>query len=70
MRIGSFMIELHPKVVEKEGKEFVILTHEEFKAVSELLKNYEDLLDLRQAKIDEQDEATISLSDLKKDLLA
>ncbi len=37
-------MELHPQVIEKEGKkEFVVLPYEEFKALEEVMHNYENL---------------------------
>jgi hypothetical protein len=55
------MIELHPEIIEKDGKEFVILTHEEFLAIEEALADAEDLTELRAAKKEEHD-APIFLS--------
>ena len=45
------MIELHPEVLEKNGKkEFVMLPYVEFVALQEILADAEDVLDLRAAK--------------------
>ena len=50
MRRGD-ALELHPQPIEKEGKtEFVVLPYEEYQALVELMNDYEDLMDLRQAK--------------------
>jgi len=47
----TVMIELHPKVLEKNGKkEFVMLPYVEFVALQEILADAEDVLDLRAAK--------------------
>lgn len=62
------MIELHPEILKKDGKQFVVLTHEEFEAVQELLNDYEDLVDLRSATTAERDEPTRSLPEVKKEL--
>ncbi len=62
------MIELHPEILRKKGKQFVILTHEEFEAVQEALNDYEDLLDLRSATAEERNEPTRRLIDVKKEL--
>jgi PHD/YefM family antitoxin component YafN of YafNO toxin-antitoxin module len=44
-------MELHPQIIEKEGKEeFVVLPFEEYKELTELLLDYEDLRDLRKEK--------------------
>ena len=58
-------MELHPKILEKDGKkEFVILPYEEFKRLSDELSEYEDLRNLREAKQVEQDEKARSLADV------
>ncbi len=60
------MIRLNPEFIKKNGKpEFVVLPYEEFLLVQELLADLEDLHDLRQAKMDEKDEPTVSLADAK-----
>jgi PHD/YefM family antitoxin component YafN of YafNO toxin-antitoxin module len=61
------MIQLNPEFLKKNGKpEFVVLSYEEFLLVEELLADLEDLQDLRQAKMDEQDQPAVSLTDAKK----
>ncbi len=55
------MIELHPEILEKNGREFAVLPYEEFEAVRELLLDYEDLRDLRAAQAEEADAPTMSL---------
>ena len=62
------MIQLHPEILKKNGKEeFVVLPYEEFTALRELLDDYEDLLDLRAAK--KQDpEPSIPLAKVKNEL--
>lgn len=50
------MIELHPEILEKDGKkQFVILPYEEFAAIQEALADAEDLAALRAAKEEERD---------------
>ena len=45
------MVELHPQMIEKDGKrEFVILPYEELVRVEEELADYYDLQALRAAK--------------------
>lgn len=62
------MIELHPEILKKNGKdEFVVLPYEEFTALSGLLHDYEDLLDLRTAKNEQDSEPSIPLLDVKKE---
>lgn len=62
-------MELHPQVIEKEGrKEFVILPYEEFKALEELMHDYEDLRDLREAKEESKDQKGVPLEKVVSDL--
>ena len=63
------MINLNPKILEKDGKkEFAILTYEEFERLTEELEDYEDLKELRSAKAEEEHSPTKSLSDVRKEL--
>lgn len=63
------MIELHPEILKKNGKnEFVILPYEEFLLVQERLADAEDLMDLREAVRMEGDAPTISLEQMKRGL--
>jgi hypothetical protein len=63
------MIELHPEILSKNGKnEFVILPYEEFVALQEWLAHAQDLHDLREAVAAEGDAPTISLEEMKRDL--
>ncbi len=62
-------MKLHPEFLKKNGKvEFVVLPYEEFLELQELLEDAEDVLVLRQAKQEETDKPTISLSELRKRL--
>ena len=59
---------IHPQVIEKEGKkEFVVLPYEEFLAIKELLEEFEDLKDLREAKAESSDASTVKLGDIRYD---
>ncbi|MGH8522785.1 MAG: type II toxin-antitoxin system Phd/YefM family antitoxin [Gammaproteobacteria bacterium] len=63
------MIELHPQVIEKDGKkEFAVLPYDEFVRVQEELEDYEDLRQLREAKEQDKEALAITLAELKKDL--
>lgn len=63
------MMELHPKVLKKNGKkEFVVLPYEEYAALEEMLSDYEDLLDLRAAKREESDQPSLSIAETKREL--
>ncbi|MDP2902748.1 MAG: hypothetical protein Q8N96_06530 [Methylovulum sp.] len=56
-------MELHPQLIEKEGrKEFVVLPFNEFQALTELMNDYEDLMDLRAAKEEAKGEQPVSLA--------
>ena len=61
------MLQLHPEILKKNGKnEFVVLPYEEFVTVQELLAEAEDLLELRKAKDEEGQEATVPLTEVRK----
>jgi hypothetical protein len=63
------MIELHPEIVEKDGKkEFVILKYEEFLAIQQALADAEDLVALRAAKREEHDTPNIPLDQVVEEL--
>jgi len=62
-------MKLHPQILEKDGKnEFVVLPAEEYKALTTLLEDYEDLRDLREAKRKSKGKKPIALAKVKKDL--
>ncbi|HEX9735582.1 MAG TPA: type II toxin-antitoxin system Phd/YefM family antitoxin [Thermoanaerobaculia bacterium] len=63
------MIELHPQILEKDGKkEFVVLPYDEFVQIEEELADYHDLQVLRTAKQEEAAAPTLSLSEVKAEL--
>ena len=63
------MIELHPRILEKDGKkEFAVLPYEEFEQLAEELSDYEDLKDLRSAKAKEEKAPASSLAEVRKQL--
>lgn len=60
------MIQLHPEFLTKDGKkEFAVLPYEEFVALQAVLADAADLIDLREAKVDEASAATVPLSEVK-----
>ena len=62
-------MELHPHIIEKEGKkEFVVLPYEEFMALEEAMNDFEDLKDLREAKEISKNQPSISLDKVVSDL--
>ena len=61
------MIELHPEILKKNGRnEFAVLPYEEYLAITEALADYEDLQDLRAAKAEEANAASMSLKEASK----
>ena len=63
------MLELHPKILEKDGKkEFAVLPYEEFERLSQELADYEYLKDLRAAKHEEKDSPSTTLAEVRKEL--
>ncbi|HVQ40488.1 MAG TPA: hypothetical protein VMS31_23300 [Pyrinomonadaceae bacterium] len=63
------MMELHPEIIEKDGKkQFVLLPYEEFLAIEEALADAEDLTELRAAKKEEHDAPAIPLEKVVEDL--
>lgn len=63
------MLELHPNILEKEGKkEFVVLPYEEFLALQQILTDAQDLIDLREAKNAEQHVPGKTFNEVKQQL--
>jgi len=63
------MIELHPEILEKDGKkQFVILPYEEFAAIQEALADAEDLAALRTAKQEEHNAPGIPMEQVVEEL--
>ena len=62
------MIELHPEIIKKDGKDFVILTYEEFRAIEEALADAADLGELRTAKKGERDAPSVTLEQVAEKL--
>jgi len=63
------MIELHPEILEKDGKkQFVILTYEEFLAIEQALADAEDLAALRAAKEEDRDAPGVPLEQVVDEL--
>ncbi len=63
------MLNLHPNILTKNGiNEFVVLPYEEFIQVQEKLQDFEDLMDLREAKLQEKNIPSLSFIDAKKQL--
>jgi len=62
------VIKLHPEIVKKDGKEFVVLTCEEFRAIEEALADAEDLTELRAAKKEELGAPSVPLEQVVEEL--
>ena len=60
------MIDLHPEALNKNGKQFVVLPHEEFEAIQEELDQLEDLRALREAKATDTNAASLSMAEVKQ----
>lgn len=60
------MIELHPSILEYEGrKAFVVLPYAEYLEIEEQLQELEDIKALRKAKAREADAPTTSLEEMR-----
>lgn len=60
--MGNDVVKLHPQIIEKEGRnEFVVLPYEEYLALTALMEDYEDLMDLRKTRDESEGEAGIPL---------
>ncbi len=67
--VDGDIMKSHPQLIEKQGKnEFVVLPIDEFKALTSLLKDYEDLKDLRDEKERSKHQKAIPLSKVIADL--
>lgn len=63
------MVAIHPNILERNGqKAFVVLPYEEFLEMEEALEQYEDLKQLREAKVEEATAPTLSLDAVKEEL--
>ncbi len=62
-------LSLHPQFVTKAGKkEFVVLPYQEFLVLQEMLEDAEDLMDLRVAKRESEEESSLSLEEARSEL--
>lgn len=63
-------MKLHSRIIEKEGRnEFVVLPYEEYLALTVLMEDYEDLMDLRKTRDESEGEAGIPLKCSSSDLI-
>ncbi|CAK8716248.1 Antitoxin [Candidatus Electrothrix laxa] len=62
-------MKLNPQLIKKQGKsEFVVLPIEEFEAMTELIEDYEDLRELRDAKEKSQGQKPIPIKEVIAEL--
>ncbi len=62
-------MQLHPQVIEKEGrKEFVVLPYEEFLQIQEALEDFEDLRELKKEREESMDTRSRGIREIGKDL--
>ena len=62
-------MKLHTQIIEKEGKkEFVVIPVKEFEKIQEMIEDYEDLRDLKVAKINSKGEKSVPFKDAVKGL--
>ncbi|MDU9048115.1 MAG: type II toxin-antitoxin system Phd/YefM family antitoxin [Candidatus Electrothrix sp. Rat3] len=58
-------MKLNPQLIKRQGKsEFVVLPIEEFEAMTELIEDYEDLRELRDAKAKSQGQKSIPIKEV------
>jgi len=59
---------LHPEILKKDGQnEFVVLPYDEFLKLQELVEDYEDLLELRAAKQDDNHGPSVPFAEVKRE---
>ena len=62
-------VELHPEFLSREGKrQFAVIPYEEFVQLQEWFEDARDLLDLELAIIENKDEPTYSLEEVRAEL--
>ena len=53
---------IHPQIIEKNGiKEFAVIPYQEFMEIQQILEDFEDLQNLREAKAEEYNKPSLSL---------
>lgn len=62
-------VELHPEFLSREGKrQFAVIPYEEFVQLQEWFEDARDLLDLELAIIENKDQPTYSLEEVRAEL--
>jgi len=64
-------MEFEPQIIKKDGaNEFVVLAYKDYLKIKQTLDDYEDLIDLRKAKIETVNEPGIPFNDIKASLIS
>lgn len=62
-------MEYEPQIIKKDGaNEFVVLPYKDYLKIKQALEDYEDLIDLRKAKIETVNEPGVSFNNVKESL--
>ena len=60
-------MEYEPQIIKKDGeKEFAVLPYKDYLKIKQALEDYEDLIDLRKAKIETVNEPSIPFNKVKE----
>ena len=62
------MVELHPRELQENGKQFVVLPREEFEALEEEIEEVRDLIAFAEAEAQAGQEPRVTWERLKKEL--
>lgn len=64
-------MEYEPQIIKKDGeKEFAVLPYKDYLKIKQALEDYEDLIDLRKAKIETVNEPGVPFNDVKESLIS
>ena len=64
-------MEYEPQIIKKDGaNEFAVLPYKDYLKIKQALEDYEDLIDLRKAKIETVNEPGIPFNDIKSSLIS
>lgn len=60
-------MEYEPQIIKKDGeKEFAVLRYKDYLKIKQALEDYEDLIDLRKAKIETVNEPGVPFNNVKE----
>jgi len=64
-------MEYEPQIIKKDGEnEFAVLPYKDYLKIKQALEDYEDLIDLRKAKIETVNEPGVPFNDVKESLIS